>query len=152
VLDILGRKMTPQTPADGISGPDGPRSPVEGARQKRIWPYVLRVALVLAALYTVVGFFSGRVRTPGSTVAGIARGGKSAPHSEHTLRSELGDQAEKEIVLQAGEPTAKLDPAEAGITFDAEATVDRVTGFSLDPTVIWDRLFGDDEVAPVIDV
>lgn len=144
--------MTPQTPADGISGPDGPRSSVEGARKKRIWLYVLLAAVVLAALYVVVGFFSGRVLTPGTTVAGIDIGGRSATEAENTLRSELGDETEKEIVLQAGEPTAKLDPAEAGITFDAEATVDRVTGFSLDPTVIWDRLFGDDEVAPVIDV
>src|SRR5699024_2789586 len=70
VLDILGRKMTPQTPADGISGPDGPRSSVEGARKKRIWLYVLLAAVVLAALYVVVGFFSGRVLTPGTTVAG----------------------------------------------------------------------------------
>ncbi|WP_209373622.1 VanW family protein [Brevibacterium renqingii] len=144
--------MTPQTPADGTSGPVGPRSSVEGARTKRIWPLFLIVVIVLAALYIVVGFLSGRVLTPGTTVAGIDIGGKSATAAENTLRNDLHDEANRDIVLQAGEPTAKLDPADAGITFDAEATVDRVTGFSLDPTVIWNRLFGDSEVAPVIDV
>src|SRR5690625_6584770 len=95
--------MTPQTPADGISGPDGPRSSVEGARKKRIWLYVLLAAVVLAALYVVVGFFSGLVLTPGTTVAGIDIGGRSATEAENTLRSELGDEAEKEIVLQRSE-------------------------------------------------
>src|SRR5690625_1998062 len=117
-----------------------------------MWLYVLLPSVVLFPLYLVAGLFSSLVLTPGTGVAGIDVGSRGATEAKNTLRSELGDEAEKEIVLQAGEPTAKLDPAEAGSTFDAEATVDRVTGFSLDPTVIWDRLFGDDEVAPVIDV
>src|SRR5699024_12312923 len=125
--------MTPQTPADGISGPDGPRSSVEGARKKRIWPYVLLVAVVLAALYIVVGFFSGRVLTPGTTVAGIDIGGKSATDAENTLRSELGDEAEKESVLQAGEPTTELDPAPTGTSNHDGGTVYRLTGLRLEP-------------------
>lgn len=108
--------------------------------------------IVLAAVYVVIGFFSGRMLAPGTTVAGIDIGGKSATDAENTLRNDLRDDAEKDIVLKAGEPTAKLDPEKAGITFDAEATVERITGFSLDPTVIWDRLFGEDEVDPVIEV
>ncbi len=144
--------MPTQTLSDGTPKPEGPRSAGDDVKKRRIWPFVLGAVVVLAAIYIVIGFFSGRVLTPGTTVAGIDIGGKSATEAENTLRNDLKDAAEQDITLQAGEPTAKLEPAEAGITFDAEATVSKVTGFSLDPTVIWHRLFGDDEVAPVIDV
>ncbi|TGD33328.1 hypothetical protein EB835_00520 [Brevibacterium sp. S22] len=144
--------MPTKTLSDGTSNPGGPDPSGSDARKKTIWPFILLAVLVLAAIYIAIGFFSGRVLTPGTTVAGIDIGGKSATNAETTLRNELRDEAEKGIVLKAGEPTAKVDPDKAGITFDAEATVDRVTGFSLDPTVIWHRLFGEDEVAPVIHV
>ncbi len=144
--------MPTQTLSDGTPTPEGPRSAGDEEKKRSIWPFALGAVIVLAVIYVVIGFFSGRVLTPGTTVAGIDIGGKSATDAENTLRNDLKDTAEQKITLQAGEPTAKLDPAEAGITFDAEATVSKVTGFSLDPTVIWHRLFGDDEVAPVIDV
>jgi vancomycin resistance protein YoaR len=144
--------MPTQTLSDGTPTPEGPRSAGDDVKKRSIWPFALGAVVVLAVIYVVIGFFSGRVLTPGTTAAGIDIGGKSATDAENTLRNDLKDTAEQKITLQAGEPTAKLDPAEAGITFDAEATVSKVTGFSLDPTVIWHRLFGDDEVAPVIDV
>ncbi|WP_436326453.1 VanW family protein [Brevibacterium sp. FAM 27836] len=143
--------MSTQTLSDGNSHPG--RRPAGDDARKKIWPVVVLLSVVvLAALYIIIGFFSGRVLGSGTTVAGIDIGGKSATEAENTLRNDLREKAEKTIVLQAGEPTAKLDPTKAGITFDAEATVERVTGFSLDPTVIWHRLFGEDKVAPVIDV
>ena len=144
--------MPTNTLSDGPSNPGGPDPSRRDARTKKIWPFILLAVLVLAAIYVVIGFFSGRVLAPGTTVAGVDIGGKSATEAENTLRNGLRDDAEKSIVFKAGEPTAELDPEEAGITVDTEATVDRVTGFSLDPTVIWHRLFGDDDVDPVIKV
>ncbi|AZU02342.1 hypothetical protein CXR29_07270 [Brevibacterium linens] len=144
--------MPTNTLSDGPSNPGGPDPSRRDARTKKIWPFILLAVLVLAAIYVVIGFFSGRVLAPGTTVAGVDIGGKSATEAENTLRNDLRDDAEKSIVFKAGEPTAELDPEEAGITVDAEATVDRVTGFSLDPTVIWHRLFGDDDVDPDIKV
>jgi vancomycin resistance protein YoaR len=144
--------MPTQTLSDGTPNRDGPGSSGDGARKRKIWPFILGAVFVLAAIYVIIGFLSGRMLAPGTTVAGIDIGGQSATEAETTLRNDLKDEAEKDITLKAGEPTAKLDPAEAGITFDSDATVSRVTGFSLDPTVIWERLFGDEEVDPVIDV
>ncbi|WP_434595022.1 VanW family protein [Brevibacterium sp. 1718] len=144
--------MPTNTLSDGTSNAGGPDPSGSAARKKSVWPFILVAVVVLAAIYVVIGFFSGRMLAPGTTVAGIDIGGKSATDAENTLRNDLRDDAEKDIVLKAGEPTAKLDPEKAGITFDAEATVERITGFSLDPTVIWDRLFGEDEVDPVIEV
>ena len=145
--------MPTTTLSDGTSNPGGPDPSGSDARKKTIWPLILLLAVVvLAAIYVVIGFFSGRMLAPGTTVAGIDIGGKSATEAENTLRNDLRDDAEKNIVLKAGEPTAKLNPENAGITFDSEATVERITGFSLDPTVIWDRLFGEDDVDPVIEV
>jgi vancomycin resistance protein YoaR len=144
--------MPTQTLSGGSSHHDGHHTASDGER-KKIWPIVvLLCVLAVAGLYVLVGYFSGRVLGPGTTVAGIDIGGKSSTEAETTLRNDLREASEKDIVLKAGESTAKLDPSKAGITFDAEATVGRVTGFTLDPTLIWHRLFGADEVAPAIDV
>lgn len=119
---------------------------------RRPWLIVLLIVLALAVVYLVIGFLSGRILTPGTTVAGVDIGGKSSTDAEATLRSELEPKAKDDIELKAGDPSAKLNPESAGITFDASETVARATGFTLNPVTIWDRLVGDDELDPVITV
>lgn len=142
--------MPSQTLSSGSPNSGGYRRESDAAPKSRPWVPVLIIVLGLAALYVVIGFLSGRMLAPGTTVAGVDIGGKSRTDAESTLRNELSDRTAETISLQAGEPNAKLDPSKAGIEFDADATISRITGFTLNPAVIWDRIFGDDEVAPVI--
>ncbi len=120
--------------------------------RRKLWAIILFVALGLGLLYLAIGLFSGRVVGSGTTVAGVDIGGKSAADAEAALETGLADRADKDIELASGEATATLSPEKAGISVDVDRTVDQITGFTLNPVVIAERVFGDEEVAPVIAV
>ncbi|SDR70259.1 Putative peptidoglycan binding domain-containing protein [Brevibacterium sandarakinum] len=145
--------MPTQTLSHSSPNPGRRPSGATQAPKRRPWLIaVIIIVLVLAAGYLVIGFLTGRVLSPGTTVAGIDIGGKSTTAAEATLREELGGQADEEIELKAGKPTASLDPEKAGVSFDIPETIGQATGFTLDPRVLWNRLFGDDEIDPVISI
>lgn len=144
--------MPTQTLPHSSPNPGGrPTEPTQ-APKRRPWLIAVVIVLILAAIYLVIGFLTGRVLSPGTTVAGVDIGGKSTTAAEATLREELGDKAGEKIELKAGKPTAALDPEKAGVSFDIPETIGHATGFTLDPTVLWNRLFGDDEIEPVISI
>ncbi|GAA1872977.1 VanW family protein [Brevibacterium marinum] len=143
--------MPTQTSSHPSPNPGGdPTGATETPKTRRPWLIAVLVLMVLAVIYLAVGFLSGRMLSPGTTVAGVDIGGESTSEAKVTLREELGDKAAEKIELRAGKPTAALDPEEAGVGFDIPETISRVSGFTLDPTVLWDRVFGDDEIEPVI--
>lgn len=144
--------MPTQTLSQPSPNPGGRPTGSTETSKRRPWLIAVFIVLVLAAIYLVIGFLSGRVLAPGTTVAGVDIGGKSTTDAEATLREELGSPAGEEIELKAGKPTASLDPQEAGVSFDIPETIGQATGFTLDPTVLWNRLFGDDEIDPVIGI
>lgn len=144
--------MPTQTLSHSTPNPGGRPQGETGTPKHRPWLIAGFILLILAVLYLVIGFLTGRVLSPGTTVAGIDIGGKSTTSAEATLREELGDKAGEKIELKAGKPTATLDPEKAGVGFDIPETIGRATGFTLNPTIIWDRLFGDDEIEPVINI
>src|SRR5690606_23090919 len=53
------------------------------------------------------------------------------------------------IIVSAGESSVSLDPAVAGLVLDADATVSRLTGFTLEPARLCQHLFGLGEQEPV---
>lgn len=144
--------MPTQTLSHSSPNPGGRPRDAKETPKRRPWLIAAFIILVLAVIYLVVGFLTGRVLSPGTTVAGVDIGGQSTTTAEATLREELGDKAGEKIELKAGKPTAALDPEKAGVSFDIPETISRATGFTLDPTIIWDRLFGDDEIEPVISI
>ncbi|MGO3061980.1 VanW family protein [Brevibacterium aurantiacum] len=144
--------MPTQTLSHPSPNPGGRPQGTAETPKRRPWLIAGFIVLVLAVLYLVIGFLTGRVLSPGTTVAGVDIGGKSTTSAESTLREELGETAGEKIELKAGKPTAALDPEKAGVGFDISETISRATGFTLNPVIIWDRLFGDDEIEPVISI
>lgn len=144
--------MPTQTPSHSSSSPGGRPRGAATTPKKRPWLIAGFILLVLGVLYLILGFLTGRVLSPGTTVAGVDIGGQSTTTAETTLREELGDRTGTAIDLKAGKPSAALDPEKSGVSFDIPETISRATGFTLDPTIIWNRLFGDDEIAPVITI
>lgn len=144
--------MPTQTLSHPSPNPGGRPQGTAETPKRRPWLIAGFIVLVLAVLYLVIGFLTGRVLSPGTTVAGVDIGGKSTTSAESTLREELGETAGEKIELKAGKPTAALDPEKAGVGFDISETISRATSFTLNPVIIWDRLFGDDEIEPVISI
>ncbi|GAA4421762.1 hypothetical protein GCM10023169_15070 [Georgenia halophila] len=123
--------------------------PRRGRRRALI---ALVVLIVLAAAYGGAAMFLGERVPNGTTVAGVPVGGMTHDAARERLEQELGPVAAEQVPVAVGEEVAGIDPGETGMTFDAEATVDDLVGFTLDPQALWGHLFGLGAVEPATTV
>ncbi|WP_406829795.1 VanW family protein [Pedococcus sp. KACC 23699] len=98
--------------------------------------------LVLASAYLGMAWFLGRHVPANTSVSGVPIGGMSPTAAERTLGRALGDPQKGVITVTAGEKSAQLEPAAAGLSLDLGGTVGRLTGFSLKPADVWNHLTG----------
>lgn len=111
------------------------------------------VILVLAALYVAAAMYFGDRAPGGSTVGGVAIGGMTEAEARTALREGLADEAAEPVVVTIGDEERTIDPAEAGLSYDYDASLEGLTGFSLAPTKLWAQARGgiDREVAVDVD-
>jgi hypothetical protein len=124
--------------------------------RRRRWPRVLATAvgvlIVLAGAYVGASWALADVVPRGTTVAGVDVGGMGRDEAVAALESELAPRADEEVPVSANGRTTAVDPAAAGLTLDTAATVDRLTGFDLQPGRLWKHLVGNADQAPATDV
>jgi vancomycin resistance protein YoaR len=108
--------------------------------------------VVLAGAYVGAAWYLGDRVPQSTTVAGVDISGLPVPEAVERLETELAGLTTEPVPIQLGETSASLDPAQAGLTFDAVATVEEFTGFTLEPQVVLGHLFGLGSRQPVVDV
>jgi len=147
-------RSTPGAASDVRNGADEPPAGPRPHRRRRL----AIVGLVAAALVVLGGLYVGvlwlwadRV-PPGTTVAGVEIGGLQGPDAVNVLEDSLGAAATDPLPVAVGDNRTTLDPATAGLSFDATATVKSLTGFGLEPVRLWEQLFGADVAKPVSEV
>ena len=97
---------------------------------------------VLAAGYVATAVWAG-ARVPDRTsVQGVAVGGLDRASAARRLDAELTPLTTRALTLTAGPASTRLVPAEAGLGVDVNATLDRLTGRTFDPRLIWQHLRG----------
>ena len=101
---------------------------------------------VLLAGYLGLAWFLGRHVPANTSVAGVPIGGMAPASAESTLHRALASKEKAKLTLSAGDKSVQLDPEVAGLRFDLAGTVDGLSGFSLKPADLWDRLTGGQEV------
>jgi vancomycin resistance protein YoaR len=106
---------------------------------------------VLVVGYGAAFAFAGDKIPGDTTVLGIPLGGLSESDAKAKLEAGLKDRLAQPVTLKAGESTYKVDPVEAGLSLDVDATVAAAgAGRSLAPGHIWHALTGGDAIQPVI--
>ena len=111
------------------------------------------VALLLGGGYAAAGAFASDRVPRGTTVAGVAVGGQTPAEARATLETELADRVDAPISVEVDGRSVEVDPAEAGLSFDLDASVEAAGGgSSWAPDRLWDYWTGGDEVDPVITV
>ena len=140
-------------PVDPVPGTTSPLAVFEPEQPRRS---ARRVALVtLATVVVLAGAYVGACwafaeRVPrGTTVAGVAIGGKTASAALTALDATLASVAAEPIPVELGAKSTTLDPATSGLRLDTRATVDSLTGFDLHPAGLWKQIFGAGAAAPV---
>jgi vancomycin resistance protein YoaR len=106
---------------------------------------------VLVVGYGAAFAYAGDKIPGDTTVLGIPVGGLSQSDAKAKLEAGLTDQAAQPIVLKAGEAKFQVNPADAGLSVDVDATVAAAgAGRSLAPGRIWHGLTGGDAIQPVV--
>jgi len=99
--------------------------------------------LGLLALYGVGYLLAGDKLPRNASVSGVSLGGLDRQAAIAKLRDEVASEANRPLVVTVAGETEQVKPAEAGLTVDYAASVDRAGGGkSFDPRQIWRVLTG----------
>ncbi len=120
------------------------------SKRKLIWIGVGIAALIVLFLGIYVVTNDG-VR-PGTTVSGVAIGGMSVDEAIGVLEESVGTKLNRKLEISAGDQVFELRPRTAGITLDAQATVEQATGRGSNPFSVITDLISSREVEPIISV
>lgn len=146
---------TPDTPG----GAGTANSEPTGTSGRRLWQrrgFWLATGAGLAVL--LVGLYVGGAavsqdRIPrDTTVLGVDIGGMRAADAAQKLDQDLQPLIEEPLPVVLNDAEGQIEPEEAGLRFDAAATVDRLVGFTLSPTRLWSRFAGAGKATAVVKV
>ncbi|WP_369197181.1 hypothetical protein [Streptomyces djakartensis] len=158
-----GSPFGPGTPGDGPAPhtkpapvPSSPASSSKAPKKKgRNKLVLLAVGLVVAAggLYGA-GLLMNRTDVPkGTTVLGVDIGGTTRDGAVKKLDAAFEEQAGKPLKLSVAGRTVSLDPDNAGLQFDMDATADAAAKSDYNPVSVIGSLFGRHRVVtPVMPV
>lgn len=99
---------------------------------------------ILAGAYLAVAWWTGRQVPAALVVEGVSVGGMTTEQATQRLTSDLAAKAKTPIRVDLADTQASvtLDPKASGLSFDIPGTLEGLSGFTLDPTLIWTRLSG----------
>ena len=113
--------------------------------------FVIGLVVVFASLYGVGYAVAGDKIPNGTRVAEIDVGGMNPAEAEQSLEQELDPRLDKTIKATVSGETYKIDPRQAGLQFDYEATMAEAAGGSAwDPRHMLHVLMGGDDLEPVV--
>ncbi|MFJ9019484.1 VanW family protein [Streptomyces sp. NPDC102259] len=96
----------------------------------------------VGALYLAGLLITGGQIEAGTTVRGVDIGGLSRAEAVRKLDEHLTAAGSRELTVRVGARSGTVDPRQAGLTFDAERTVDRAARVGSDPVAMVGGLFG----------
>ncbi|NYG37288.1 VanW family protein [Janibacter alkaliphilus] len=111
------------------------------------------VLLVLAFLYFGAALFFGDKVPSGTTVGGVNVGGMTEDEAREAIERDLADDEARELTINGSEESFSVAPADAGLAYDYEGSIDGLTGFSANPVDLVRHVSGgtDHQVETTID-
>ncbi|MGH3350534.1 MAG: VanW family protein [Nocardioides sp.] len=119
-----------------------------------------KIAAAVAGGFAIVAFggwaaayaVAGDKIAEGTKVAGVDIGGMTAAEATPLLEQEFAPAHSQPINVTAGGKTTEVNPAEAGLKFDAEATIEKAgAARSWSPAKLWRHFTGGGTLEPVIE-
>ncbi|WP_285617717.1 VanW family protein [Kineosporia sp. NBRC 101677] len=126
---------------NGYGSPAGPSSRIPGGRKTLL----ISAAAAGGALAVYLGFAwmeSGRI-ADGTSVAGVQIGGMNKTEAVNTLDRAFADLDGKVVLTASEGKDEKATPVgDLGLSLDAGAVADRLTGFTVNPVSLWKKMAG----------
>lgn len=145
--------LSPIAAAGGNNEPPGSTAaPVtKQPSKKRRWPWIVAVVvLLLGAGYVGLAYATQDTLPATLTVEDVDVSGMSVEEAAPVLEDAFAERAEREVTVsvpEAEDATATVVPAQAGYSYDVEATLDELTELTFNPVALWSRLFGEAHVS-----
>lgn len=111
------------------------------------------VALVInvLALYAIGFFVAGDKLPSGTSIAGVDVGGMTHDQAVSAVQDELAPRIEQPLTVLAARHTYSIDPQQAGLAFDIDASITAAMhGSSWDPRHMLHVLMGGQNVQPAL--
>lgn len=117
-------------------------TPPAPPERRRRWPYAVGAGSVLAAAYVALALSTGTKVPADTTVAGVAIGGLSHDAAVAKVGAAVRSQVTAPVKVSLGRTTVAIDPVAAGLAADVPASVDGLTGFTVNPVDLLAQLRG----------
>ncbi len=139
---------TPSTPPP--TQQSAPSSP-SAARGRGLTIAGIAVAAVVTVYLGLVAA-TGDGLPRGAHVLGVDVGGQTEQQAVATLNTALADQVDADLDVVVGGTTVTVVPSEAGLGFDADATVEGYAGRIWNPVTLLTQFTGGPTIDPVVTV
>ena len=140
---------TSDTEDDDAATDSASASDSQPARGRRRWSRRRRTALavvtglgVLVLLWLGAAWWNTANLAPGSSISGVAVGGMSLSEARQAVATQTQDVLDDPVTVTVNGSSAQITPSKAGVSVDAEASVERLTRFTLNPATIFNRFTG----------
>ncbi|KOV28929.1 hypothetical protein [Streptomyces sp. XY152] len=148
------RTHTPPKLPEPVSTPPAASSKPAKKKGRNKLVLLCGCLVFLAGVAYGAGLLMNRSDVPkGTTVLGVDIGGGTRDEAVKKLDATLGDRLDRPLKLSVDGRTVELEPGNAGLQFDTDATVGAATGSDYNPVNVIGSLIGNQRVVePVMPV
>ena len=132
------------TKAQGVAKKtNGAAGGSRGSLRRRLVPAACAAgAAALLLAWGGIAWWTTQHIASGTTVSGVDVSGLSPKKAHERIGKGVGDQLAQPVTLTVGQGSSELVPAKSGISVDTDASVKKLTGFTLNPLTLAQRLGG----------
>ena len=130
------------TATDSASGSQPAQGRRRWSRRRRTALAVVTGLGVLVLLWVGAAWWNTANLAPGSSISGVAVGGMSLSEARQAVATQTQDVLDDPVTVTVNGSSAQITPSKAGVSVDAEASVERLTRFTLNPATIFNRFTG----------
>ena len=122
---------------------DGVIGALAASRRRRLGPAACAAgAAALLLAWGGIAWWTTQHIASGTSVSGVDVSGLGPQEARERISKGVGDRLAQPVTLTVGQGSAELVPAGSGVSVDAKASVKKLTGFTLNPVALAQRLGG----------
>ena len=122
---------------------DGAAGALAASRRRRLVPAACAAgAAALLLAWGGIAWWTTQHIASGTSVSGVDVSGLGPQEARERISKGVGDRLAQPVTLTVGQGSAELVPAGSGVSVDAKASVKKLTGFTLNPVTLAQRLGG----------
>ena len=143
VIEAAFPTAVPESETKSAKKADQAAEGVSASRRRRLIPAVCAAgAAAFLLAWGGIAWWTSQHIASGTSVSGVDVSGLSPKEANDRISKGIGDQLAQPVTLTVGQGSSELVPADSGVSVDTNASVKQLTGFTLNPLTLVQRLGG----------